>query len=284
MLRFLRLDIFPLSGKRYMSMVKKVLGALAVFLTLALLFVPFATAATTYTTTIEVVGPTGTAVASAPIYVYFLNGTQVASGTTNSTGYAQFSLTNGTYLVFVKGTYRYYFALIKVAGTTKVVINGTKMHYVNITSVPVATSFMLRPDHTNVTLTLNTNATVMGDKNATIVFPTSFFSFPYEYKLSSVKNATTTVSTGTIFANLTGANQVVTATYTQSVAFTNPIFLAIIGFIVLLIIVGAVYAGTHAIYNASHQFVRRASAEAKRFVRSAGEEDKERKHYVRRED
>jgi len=184
----------------------------------------------------------------------------------------------------VKGTYRYYFALIKVAGTTKVVINGTKMHYVNITSVPVTTSFTLKPDHTNVTLTLNTNATVMGDKNATIVFPTSFFSFPYEYKLSSVKNATTTRSTGTIFANLTGANQVVTATYTQSVAFTNPIFLAIIGFIVLLIIVGAVYAGTHAIYNASHQFVRRANAEAKRFVRSVGEEDKERKHYVSRED
>jgi len=267
-----------------MSMVKRVLGALTAFLALAmLLFVPFATAATTYTTTIEVVSPTGTAVASAPIYVYFINGTQVASGTTNSTGYAQFSLANGTYLVFVKGTHRYYFALIKVAGTTKVVINGTKMHYVNITSVPVTTSFALKPDHTNVTLTLSTNATVMGDKNATIAFPTSFFSFPYEYKLSSVKNATTTVSTGTIFANLT-ANQVVTATYTQSVAFTNPIFLAIIGFIVLLIIVGAVYAGTHAIYNASHQFVRRASAEAKRFVRSVGEEDKERKHYVRRED
>jgi hypothetical protein len=268
-----------------MSMVKRVLGALTAFLALAmLLFVPFATAATTYTTTIEVVSPTGTAVASAPIYVYFLNGTQVASGTTNSTGYAQFSLANGTYLVFVKGTYRYYFALIKVAGTTKVVINGTKMHYVNITSVPVTTSFTLKPDHTNVTLTLNTNATVYGDKNATIVFPTSFFSFPYEYKLSSVKNATFTTSTGTIFANLTGANQVVTATYTQSVAFTNPIFLAIIGFIVLLIIVGAVYAGTHAIYNASHQFVRRANAEAKRFVRSVGEEDKDRKHYVRRED
>jgi hypothetical protein len=266
-------------------MVKRVLGVLTAFLALAmLLFVPFATAATTYTTTIEVVSPTGTAVASAPIYVYFLNGTQVASGTTNSTGYAQFSLANGTYLVFVKGTYSYYFALIKVAGTTKVVINGTKMHYVNITSVPVTTSFTLKPDHTNVTLTLSTNATVMGDKNATIVFPTSFFSFPYEYKLSSVKNATTTVSTGTIFANLTGANQVVTATYTQSVAFTNPIFLAIIGFIVLLIIVGAVYAGSHAIYNASHQFVRRANAEAKRFVRSVGEEDKDRKHYVRRED
>jgi hypothetical protein len=178
-----------------MSMVKRVLGALTAFLALAmLLFAPFATAATTYTTTIEVVSPTGTAVASAPIYVYFLNGTQVASGTTNSTGYAQFSLANGTYLVFVKGTYRYYFALIKVAGTTKVVINGTKMHYVNITSVPVTTSFTLKPDHTNVTLTLSTNATVMGDKNATIAFPTSFFSFPYEYKLSSVKNATTTVA------------------------------------------------------------------------------------------
>jgi len=268
-----------------MSMVKRVLGALTAFLALTiLLFVPLATAATTYTTTIEVVSPTGTAVASAPVYVYALNGTQVASGTTNSTGYAMLFLPNGTYLVFVKGSHTYYFALIKVAGATNVVINGAKMHYVNITSVPVTTSFTLKPDHTNVTLTLNTNVTVVGDKNATIFFPTSFFSFPYEYKLSSVKNATTTVSTGTIFANLTGANQVVTATYTQSVAFTNPIFLAIIGFIVLLIIVGAVYAGTHAIYNASHQFVRRANAEAKRFIRSVGEEDKDRKHYVRRED
>jgi len=268
-----------------MSMVKRVLGALVAFLALTmLLFVPFATAATTvYITTIQVVGPTGQVVASAPVYVYFPNGTQVTSSITNSTGYVLFALANGTYLVFVKGSHAYYFALIKVAGTTKVAINGTKMHYVNITSVPVTTSFTLKPDKTNVTITLNTNTTVFGDKNATIVFPTSFFSFPYEYKLSSVKNATITVSTGTIFANLSG-NQVVTATYTQSVAFTNPIFLAIIGFIVLLIIVGAVYAGSHAIYNASHQFVRRTNAETERFVRSVGEEDKDRKHYVRRED
>jgi len=89
--------------------------------------------------------------------------------------------------------------------------------------------------------------------------------------------------TGTIFANLTGANQVVTATYTGSIAFTNPYFLAIIGVIVLVIIAGAWYAGTHAIYNVSHQFVRRTGTETKRFVRSV-EEDKDRKHYVRRED
>ena len=152
-----------------MSMTKRVLGAFAVFLALAmLLLVPFATAATTYTTTIQVVGPTGSAVASAPVYVYFLNGTQVTSGTTNSTGYVQFSLANGTYLVFVKGSHQYYFSLIKVAGTTKAVINGTKLHYVNITSVPVTTSFTLKPDHSNVSISLNTNATVFGDKNATI--------------------------------------------------------------------------------------------------------------------
>jgi len=246
-----------------------------------LLFVPLAGATTTYTTTLQVVGPTGSAVASAPVYVYYLNGTEVTSGTTNSTGYVQFSLANGTYLVFVKGSHQYYFSLIKVAGTTKAVINGTKLHYVNITSVPVTTSFTLKPDHSNVSITLNTNATVFGDKNATIVFPSSFVSFPYEYKLSQVKNATTTVSTGTIFANLTGANQVVTATYTGSIAFSNPYFLAIIGVIVLLIIAGAWYAGTHAIYNVSHQFVRRAGTETKRFIRSV---EGDRKHYVRRED
>jgi len=264
-----------------MSMTKRVLGALTVFLALAmLLFVPFATATTTYTTTLHVVGPTGSAVASAPVYVYSLNGTQVASGTTNSTGYVQLSLANGTYLVFVKGSHQYYFSLIKVAGTTTAVINGTKLHYVNVTSVPVTTSFTLKPDNTNVSISLNTNATIYGDKNATIVFPSSFFSFPYMYKLSSVKNATTTVSTGTIFANLTGANQVVTATYTQSIAFTSPYFLAIIGVIVLVIIAGAWYAGTHAIYNASYRFVRRTGTETKRFVRSV-EEDRDRKHYVR---
>jgi len=262
-------------------MTKRVLGALTVFLALAmLLFVPFATATTTYTTTLHVVGPTGSAVASAPVYVYSLNGTQVASGTTNSTGYVQLSLANGTYLVFVKGSHQYYFSLIKVAGTTTAVINGTKLHYVNVTSVPVTTSFTLKPDNTNVSISLNTNATIYGDKNATIVFPSSFFSFPYMYKLSSVKNATTTVSTGTIFANLTGANQVVTATYTQSIAFTSPYFLAIIGVIVLVIIAGAWYAGTHAIYNASYRFVRRTGTETKRFVRSV-EEDRDRKHYVR---
>ncbi len=268
-----------------MSMVKRVLGALAVFMALAmLLFVPFAGATTTYTTTIQVVNPSNQAVASAPVYVYYLNGTQVTSGTTNSTGYVQFSLANGTYLVFVKGSHQYYFSLIKVAGTTKAVINATKMHYVNVTSVPVTTSFTLKPDHTNATITLNTNATVFGDKNATIVFPSSFVSFPYEYKLSSVKNATTTVSTGTIFANLTGANQVVTATYTGSIAFTSPMFLAIIGVIVIIIIAGAWYAGTHAIYNASYRFVRRTGTETKRFVRSVNEEDKDRKHYVHRAD
>ena len=266
-----------------MSMVKRVLGALAVFMTLAmLLFVPLAGSTTTYTTTIQVVNPSNQAVSSASVYVYFLNGTQVTSGTTNSTGYVQFSLANGTYLVFVKDTHEYYFALVKVAGTTKAVINATKMHYVNITSVPVTTSFTLKPDHTNVTISLNTNATVFGDKNATIVFPSSFVSFPYEYKLSSVKNATTTVSTGTIFANMTGANQVVTATYTGSIAFTSPMFLAIIGVIVIVIIAGAWYAGTHAIYNASYRFVRRTGTEAKRFVRSVNEEDKDRKHYVHR--
>jgi len=264
-----------------MSMTRRVLGAFAVFLALAmLLFVPFATATTTYTTTLQVVGPTGSAVASAPVYVYALNGTQVASGTTNSTGYVQFSLANGTYLVFVKGSHQYYFSLIKVAGATKAVINGTKLHYVNVTSVPVTTSFTLKPDNTNASITLNTNATIYGDKNATIVFPSSFFSFPYMYKLSSVKNATTTVSKGTIFANLTGANQVITATYTGSVAFTSPYFLAIIGVIVLIIIAGAWYAGTHAIYNVSHQFVRRTGTETKRFVRSV-EEDRDRKHYVK---
>jgi len=268
-----------------MSMVKRVLGALAVFMTLAmLLFVPLAGATTTYTTTIQVVNPSNQAVSSASVYVYFLNGTQVTSGTTNSTGYVQFSLANGTYLVFVKDTHEYYFALVKVAGTTKAVINATKMHYVNITSVPVTTSFTLKPDHTNATISLNTNATVFGDKNATIVFPSSFVSFPYEYKLSSVKNATTTVSTGTIFANMTGANQVVTATYTGSIAFTSPMFLAIIGVIVIVIIAGAWYAGTHAIYNASYRFVRRTGTEAKRFVRSVNEEDKDRKHYVHRAD
>jgi len=265
-------------------MSKRALGALAVLaLAMLVLMVWPSYAATTYTTTVEVVGPTGSAVASAPIYVYFLNGTQVTSGTTNSTGYAQFSLANGTYLVFVKGSHQYFFSLVKVAGTTKAVINGTKLHYANITSVPATTSFTLKPDHSNVSISLNTNATVFGDKNATIVFPTSFVSFPYQYKLSSVKNATTTVSTGTIFANLTGANQVVTATYTGSIAFTNPYFLAIIGVIVLVIIAGAWYAGTHAIYNVSHQFVRRAGTETKRFVRSV-EEDQDRKHYVRRED
>jgi len=268
-----------------MSMVKRVLGALAVFMALAmLLFVPFAGATTTYTTTIEVVNPSNQAVSSASVYVYFLNGTRVTSGTTNSTGYVQFSLANGTYLVFVKGSHEYYFALVKVAGTTKAVINGTKMHYVNITSVPVTTSFTLKPDNTNATISLNTNTTVFGDKNATIVFPSSFISFPYEYKLSSVKNATTTVSTGTIFANMTGANQVVTATYTGSIAFTSPMFLAIIGVIVIIIIAGAWYAGTHAIYNASYRFVRRTGTETKRFVRSMNEEDKDRKHYVHRAD
>ena len=268
-----------------MSMVKRVLGALAVFMALAmLLFVPFAGATTTYTTTIQVVNPSNQAVSSASVYVYFLNGTQVTSGTTNSTGYVQFSLANGTYLVFVKGSQEYYFALVKVAGTTKAVINATKMHYVNITSVPVTTSFTLKPDNTNASISLNTNATVFGDKNATIVFPSSFVSFPYEYKLSSVKNATTTVSTGTIFANMTGANQVVTATYTGSIAFTSPMFLAIIGVIVIVIIAGAWYAGTHAIYNASYRFVRRTSTETERFVRSVNEEDKDRKHYVHRAD
>ena len=268
-----------------MSMVKRVLGALTVFIALAmLLFVPLAGATTTYTTTIQVVNPSNSAVASAPVYVYFLNGTEVTSGTTNSTGYVQFSLANGTYLVFVKGSHRYYFALVKVAGTTKAVINATKMHYVNITSVPVTTSFTLKPDHTNVSISLNTNVTVFGDKNATITFPSSFVSFPYEYKLSQVKNATTTVSTGTIFANMTGANQVVTATYTQSIAFTSPMFLAIIGVIVIIIIAGAWYAGTHAIYNASYRFVRRTGTETKRFVRSVNEEDKDRKHYVHRSD
>jgi len=267
-----------------MSMTRRVLGAFAVFLALAmLLFVPLAGATTTYTTTIQVVNPSNQAVASAPVYVYFLNGTEVTSGTTNSTGYVQFSLANGTYLVFVKGSHRYYFELIKVAGTTKAVINGTKLHYVNVTSVPVTTSFTLKPDHSNVSISLNTNATVLGDKNATIVFPSSFVSFPYQYKLSQVKNATTTISTGTIFANLTGANQVVTATYTGSIAFTSPYFLAIIGVIVIVIIAGAWYAGTHAIYNVSHQFVRRTGTDTKRFVRSV-EEDRDRKHYVRRED
>jgi len=265
-----------------MSMVKRVLGALAVFVALAmLLFVPLAGATTTYTTTLQVVGPTGQAVASAPVYVYFLNGTQVTTGTTNSTGYVQFALANGTYLVFVKGSHRYYFALVKVAGATKAVINATKMHYVNITSVPVTTSFTLKPDNTNVSISLNTNTTVFGDKNATIVFPSSFISFPYQYKLSSVKNATTTVSTGKIFANMTGANQVVTATYTGSIAFTSPMFLAIVGVILIVIIAGAWYAGTHAIYNASYRFVRRTGTETKRFVRSVNEEDKDRKHYVR---
>jgi hypothetical protein len=264
-------------------MVKRALGALAVFLAMAmLLLMPIAGAVTTYTTTVQVVSPTGTADASAPIYVYFLNGTQVASGTTNSTGYAQFSLANGTYLVFVKGSHQYYFALIKVAGATKAVINGTKMHYVNITSVPATTSFTLKPDHSNVSITLNTNTTVYGDKNATIVFPSSFISFPYTYELSSVENATTTLSTGTIFANMTGANQVVTATYTQSIAFTSPYFLAIIGVIIIIIIAGAWYAGTHAIYNASFRFVRRTGTETKGFVRTVNEEDKNRKHYVHR--
>jgi len=90
--------------------------------------------------------------------------------------------------------------------------------------------------------------------------------------------------TGTITKILViAANQVVTATYTGSIAFTNPYFLAIIGVIVLVIIAGAWYAGTHAIYNVSHQFVRRTGTETKRFVRSV-EEDKDRKHYVRRED
>lgn len=266
-------------------MIRRVLGALAVFMALAmLLFVPLAGATTTYTTTIQVVNPSNQAVASASVYVYFLNGTKVTSGTTNSTGYVQFALANGTYLVFVKGTHRYYFALVKVAGTTKAVINGTKLHYVNVTSVPVTTSFTLKPDNTNVSISLSTNTTVFGDKNATIVFPSSFVSFPYEYKLSQVKNATTTVSTGTIFANLTGANQVVTATYTQSIAFTSPMFLAIIGVIFIIIIAGAWYAGTHAIYNASYRFVRRTGTETKRFVRSVNEEDKDRKHYVHRAD
>jgi hypothetical protein len=268
-----------------MSMVKKVLGALAVFMALAmLLFVPFAGATTTYTTTVQVVGPTGTPVTSASVYIYALNGTQVASGTTNGTGYAQFALPSGTYLVFVKGSHEYYFELVKVAGSTKAVINATKMHYVNISSVPVSTSFTLEPDGTNASITLNTNATVFGDYNATIVFPATFFGFPYEYKLSSVKNATTTVSTGTIFADLTGANQVVTATYTSTLAFTNPYFLAIIGVIVIVIIAGAWYAGTHAIYNTNFRFVRRTSTESKRFVRSVSEEDKDRKHYVHEAD
>jgi len=266
-----------------MSMSKRALGALAVLALAMLVLMSWpAFAATTYTTTVQVVGPTGSAVASAPIYVYFLNGTQVASGTTNSTGYAQFALANGTYLVFVEGSHQYFFSLIKVAGTTKAVINGTKLHYMNITSVPATTSFTLKPDHTNATISLSTNATVYGDKNATIVFPSSFVSFPYMYKLSSVKNATTTVSTGTIFANITGANEVVTATYTGSLAFTSPLFLGIIAVIILIIIIGAFYAGTHAVFNATHQFVRRANSETKRFVRSVNEEDRDRKHYVHR--
>jgi len=266
-----------------MSMSKRALGALAVLALAMLVLMAWPSyAATTYTTTVQVVGPTGSAVASAPIYVYFLNGTQVTSGTTNSTGYAQLALANGTYLVFVKGSHQDFFSLVKVAGTTKAIINGTKLHYMNITSVPATTSFTLKPDHSNATISLNTNATVYGDKNATIVFPSSFVSFPYEYKLSSVKNATTTLSTGTIFANITGANEVVTATYTGSLAFTSPLFLGIIGVIILIIIVGAFYAGTHAVFNVTHQFVRRANNETKRFVRSVNEEDRDRKHYVHR--
>ncbi len=61
-------------------------------------------------------------------------------------------------------------------------------------------------------------------------------------------------------------------------------FLAIIGVIVIIIIAGAWYAGTHAIYNASYRFVRRTGTETKRFVRSVNEEDKDRKHYVHKAD
>lgn len=268
-----------------MSITKRALLAIPLLVLAALMIlVPLGVvrAATTYTTTVEVVGPTNAALSSASVSVYFLNGTKVASGTTNSTGYVQFSLANGTYL-FVVSTGKYYiFSLGKVAGTTKITINATKLHYANFTSVPVTTSFTLEKiDNSNVSLSLNTNTTVYGDHNATAAFPASFISFPYEYKLSQVKNATTTVSTGTIFVNFTSANQVVTATYTGTLAYTSPEFLLIVGLILVIIIGGAAYAATHAIFNEAFRYVRSAGVRTKRYVRSVGSEAE---HFVRRAD
>lgn len=261
---------------------RKLMGILAVALAaLFLMGIPLASlAATTYTTTLQVVSPQNSALSGVTVTIYALNGTKLYSGTTNSTGYISTSLANGTYLAVVSTGKYYMFALFKVAGTTHAVINGTKLHYANITAVPTSASVTLEKiDGSNVTMTLTTNVTVYGDKNMTVVYPSSFVSFPYEYKLSQVKNATATLTTGTIFVNMTGANQVVVATYTQSVAYTSPIFLGIIALVIIIIIVGAYYAASHAIYNAAHTYVRRTSEEKRRFVRTI--EGSETRKYVK---
>ncbi len=262
---------------------RKALSALAVLaIALVALMIPIAGATTTYTTTIQVVGPTNSALSSATVKIFATNGTMITSGTTNSTGYVTLSLANGTYVALVTGPHYYIFELFKVAGTTKVVINATKLHYVNVTSLPATTSFTAKLDGL-VPVTFNTNVTIYGDKNATLTFPSSFVSFPYMYKFANVKNATGTYNTSTIFVNMTSANQVVTATYTQSIAFTSPLFMIIVALLLIAVVAGAYFASAHAIFNATFRFVRRTGeSQGKRYVRAV--DSPERKHYVRKDE
>lgn len=210
-------------------------------------------AAPSYKMPIRVLDKDGDALASATVTVWFVNGTKVGSGTTNSTGWVVIDIGGaGDYVIFVQKGYD---ALTRVtfdpATNKNVTMNLKDYHWVNITAVCNASSIskpeiVVKYGIPNVKLWLiaKTNRSVLVYNGLPILFnyPASVFAFPYRYNLTLLTANGEEIENNMTIISINDDYEIV-GFYSQEFYLSLETW-AIIGIVVIIIIAIALVAVT----------------------------------------
>lgn len=210
-------------------------------------------AAPSYKMPIRVLDKDGDALASATVTVWFVNGTKVGSGTTNSTGWAVINIKGaGDFVIFVEKGYD---ALTRVEFDPKedenVIMDLKNYHWVNITAV-YNVSYIGRPTiivkygipNVKLWLTAKTNRSVLVDDGLPILFnyPASVPAFPYRYNLTLLTANEKEIENNKTIISIKDDYEIV-GFYSQEFYLSLETW-AIIGMVVIIIIAVALVAVT----------------------------------------
>jgi len=231
-------------------------------LILAMLVIPVASAETTYTVTVTVVGPDRNPVASATVTFIDSAGNKY-SNTTDSSGVTKISVPAGTYLIVVKASSYYILSSATISASSSVRVDASAMHKADISSVPVSVDISVELTSVKISTSISTNATVYAPSTISITFPSEVMKFPFRYVFVNATYDSTSTNETTISLDM-AKDYAVVAHYSQQFFIALPSWLVIVLIVIIVLgIVVAFRAGTKTAKSMIEEYV----ASSRRFVK-----------------
>ncbi len=197
---------------------------------------------------VRVIGPDNAPVAG--VAVKAVNGTTtIASGTTNSTGWVELDVPNGT-MVFVVD-YNNTVDVIDVRTVTvtpgaTVVINMSEMYWVKIQSTVIKAEVEVVEPTTETEFTYTANESIIyTDDLLNYTYPTEVSAFPYKYVLKEIRYDGSTTTDNFVAVKPT-ANMEITGVYERTwwiALTTEQIIIIILSAVAIILILLAVTRG-----------------------------------------